>query len=293
VFHAALNPSTEGKPMTGRKSLTKLVLAAGLGAAGLLAMTGSAFAAMADYPSTATYTVPNQTGQAGVPSQVFVPPGRTAVQSLQMTHVKPSFPNGANAGLDLQFRLESPSGTSVQALANSNCANWPNTSDFTVTDSATNEVGSTGFCASLPNGPGKPNQPLSTFNGQPSAGVWTMTVVDVGLFAPTTDGFWNGWTLQINHASPTLKADPAPFKIQKKFAIAARCDANCTVITGGAAGFTSTRLAANTVGTIVAPANKKAQKKGKGVVTLAATDDTGGTATTTVNAKTIKVKKKK
>jgi hypothetical protein len=64
------------------------------------------------------------------------------------------------------------------------------------------------------------------------------------------------------------------------------------VTTGGAAGTTTTQLAANSVGTIVAPALKKAQKKGKGVVTLTATDQTGGTATTTVNAKTIKVKKK-
>ena len=45
--------------------------------------------------------------------------------------------------------------------------------------------------------------------------------------------------------------------------------------------------------TIVAPANKKAQKKGKGAVTLTATDETGGTATTTVNAKTLKTKPKK
>lgn len=85
-----------------------------------------------------------------------------------------------------------------------------------------------------------------------------------------THGQLNGWNLQIIHANPTLKADPAPFKIKKKFAISAVCDANCTVTTGG-----------------------KAQKKGKGVVTLTATDETGGTATTTVNAKTLKAKPKK
>ena len=106
-------------------------------------------------------------------------------------------------------------------------------------------------------------------------------------------GTWNGWNLQISHADPTLKADPAPFKIKKKFAISAVCDANCTVTTGGAAGVTRTQLVANSVGTIIAPANKKAQKKGKGAVTLTASDETGGTATTTVNAKTLKTKPKK
>ena len=117
-------------------------------------------------------------------------------------------------------------------------------------------------------------------------------MVDAGVSdAPL--GSWNGWTLQITHANPTLKADPAPFKIKKKFAISAVCDANCTVTTGGAAGATRTQLVANSVGTIIAPANKKAQKKGKGAVTLTATDETGGTATTTVNAKTLKTKPKK
>jgi subtilisin-like proprotein convertase family protein len=279
--------------MTGRKPLTKLFVAAAVSASALLAMTGSAFAGTADYPSAGTFGVPNNTGQAGIPSQAFVPPGRTPIQSVQLTKVMPSF--GAGGGGDLQLRLKSPSGTEITLLANSNCTTWPNTSAFTISDSATNEVGSPAFCTALTANPagtsGKPNQPLATFNGQPGAGTWTVTVVDVGV--SMTQGSWNGWTLEINHANPTLKADPAPFKIKKKFAISAVCDANCTVTTGGAAGTTTTQLAANSPGTIIAPASKKAQKKGKGVVTLSATDETGGTATTTVNAKTLKTKKKK
>jgi subtilisin-like proprotein convertase family protein len=277
--------------MTGRKPMTKLSIAAAFSVTGVLAMTGSAFAGTADYPSTGTFGVPNNTGQAGVPSQAFVPPGRTAVQSLQLTQVKPSFPMAGGAG-DLQLRLQSPSGTEITLLANTTCDTYPNTSAFTITDSAQFEVGSPSFCSTqLPTGSGKPSQPLATFNGQASAGTWTVTVVDLGLSA--TPGSWNGWTLQINHANPTLKADPAPFKIKKKFAISAVCNANCTVTTGGAAGATTTKLAANSVGTIIAPASKKAQKNGKGVVSLTARDETGGTATTTVNAKTLKTKKKK
>ncbi len=272
--------------MTGR-SLFIVVAAA---ATGLLAMTGSAFAGTANYPSTATFGVPDDTGQAGIPSQVFVPPGRTPVQSARLTKVAPSF--GGGGGQDLQLRLTGPSGTEIQALS-VGCTTYPNTSAFTITDSAALAVDSAGFCTSLAGSPttasGRPTEPLSAFNGQPSSGVWTVTVVDAGT--SDTLGSWNGWNLQITHANPTLKADPAPFKIKKKFAISARCDANCTVTTGGAAGATTTQLVANAVGTIVAPANKKAQKKGKGVVTLSATDQTGGTATTSVNAKTLKTKK--
>jgi hypothetical protein len=277
--------------MNGRKQVTKLLVAAAVGTIALLAMTGSAYAGTADYPSTATFGIPDNTGQAGLPSQVFVPPGRTPVQSVQLTKVAPSF--GGGGGQDLQLRLAGPSGIEIQALS-VGCTTYPNTSAFTIRDSAALSVDSAGFCTALSASPatasGKPTEPLSAFAGQPSSGVWTVTVVDAGISA--TPGSWNGWNLQITHANPTLKADPAPFKIKKKFAISVRCDANCTVRTGGAAGSTTTQLVADSVGTIIAPANKKAQKKGKGAVSLTATDETGGTVTTSVNAKTIRVKKK-
>jgi hypothetical protein len=280
--------------MTRRFSMSKLLIAAAAGGTALLASSGSALAGTASYSSTGTFGVPNNTGQAGIPSQVFVPPGRTPVASLQMTKVMPSY--GAGGGGDLQFRLKSPSGSEITVLANSNCATYPNTSAFTVSDTATSEVGSLAFCTALLANPtgasGRPNQPLSTFNGQPSGGVWTATVVDIGA-NNTFNGSWNGWTLQINHANPTVQGSPAPFKIKKKFAINATCNTDCTVTTGGAAAATTVRLAANSPGTIVVQATKKAQKKGKGAVTLSATDVTGGTATTTVNAKTIKTKPKK
>jgi subtilisin-like proprotein convertase family protein len=276
--------------MTRKISISKLLIAAVAGVIALLTSTASAFAGTANYASTGTFGVPNNTGQAGVPSQAFVPPGRTPVQSVQLTQVKPSF--GGGGGGDLQLRLKSPSGTEITLLANSQCPTYPNTSAFTITDTATNEVDTPTFCTTqLPTGSGKPNQPLSTFNGQAGAGTWTVTVVDIGVSA--TLGSWNGWTLQINHANPTLQASPAPFKLKGKFALTASCNANCSVTTGGAAGATTVKLAANSPGTIVVPATKKARKKGKGVVTLTATDETGGTATTTVNAKTVKAKPKK
>jgi hypothetical protein len=260
---------------------------------GLLAMTGSAFAGVADYTNTSSFSVPNNTGQAGIPQPVSVPPGLTAVQSVELTNVMPSY--GGGGGTDLSLRLTGPNGTSVDVIG-AGCNIYPNTSAFTISDSAALAISDPAFCTALQANPttasGRPAQPLSAFNGIPSAGVWSLTVIDAGV-NNVNNGSFKGWTLHLTHANPTLKADPAPFKIKKKFAISAICDANCTVTTGGAAGATTTQLVANSVGTIIAPANKKAQKKGKGAVTLTATDETGGTATRTVNAKTLKTKPKK
>jgi subtilisin-like proprotein convertase family protein len=272
--------------------MPRLLLATAAALTALLGSSASAFAGTAAYTSSGTFGVPNNTGQAGVPSQVFVPPGRTPVQSLELTKVMPSF--GGGGGQDLQLRLKSPSGTEVHAL-NLGCTTYPNTSAFTISDTASLSIDTPAFCTALAGAPtttaAKPSEPFSAFTGQPSAGTWTVTVVDVGISA--TLGSWNGWTLSINHANPTITASPAPFKIKGKFALSATCDANCSVTTGGAAGATTTQLAANSPGTIVAPATKKAKKKGKGAVTLTATDQTGGTGTTTVNANTIKTKPKK
>jgi hypothetical protein len=279
--------------MTNRKPRTKVCVAAVVGVTALLAMTGSAFAGVADYTNTSSFSVPNNTGQAGIPQPVSVPPGRTPVQGVELTNVMPSY--GGSGGTDLSLRLTGPNGTSVDVIG-AGCNIYPNTSAFTISDSAALAISNPAFCTALQANPttasGRPAQPLSTFNGIPSAGVWSLTVIDAGV-NNVTNGSFKGWTLHLTHTNPTLKADPAPFKIKKKFAISAVCDANCTVTTGGAAGVTRTQLVADSVGTIVAPANKKAQKKGKGAVTLTATDETGGTATTTVNAKTLKTKPKK
>src|SRR3954453_176260 len=194
----------------------KIFAGAVVAVAALLTAAGSAFAGVANYPSTATFGVPNNTGQAGVPSQVFVPPGRTAVQSLQLTKVMPSFCGGG--GRDLQLRLKSPSGTEINILSNG-CATYPNTSAFTITDSAVLSVDSPAFCTALTAAPttanGKPTQPLSTFNGATSGGPREDPVVDGGV-APTL-GSWNGWPLSINHANPKVQAAKAPFKAKGKF----------------------------------------------------------------------------
>ena len=280
--------------MNARKPMTKLFIAAALGVTALLATTGSAFAGVADYPSTATFGVPNNTGQAGLPSQVFVPPGRTPVQSRAAHPGHAELRRRRRPGPPAA--AEGPERNRDQDADLVGCTTYPNTSAFTITRLSRPFRGSPlAFCTALTGiaDDGQREAHRAALDLQRPAERWRLDGHRRRRRAPARPwGSWNGWTLQINHANPTLKADPAPFKIKKKFAISALCNANCTVTTGGAAGATTTQLVANSVGTIVAPALKKAQKKGKGVVTLTATDETGGTATTTVNAKTIKVKKK-
>ncbi len=264
--------------------MPKLLLVTAAAVTALLGSSASAFAGTADYTSTGTFGVPNNTGQAGIPSQVFVPPGRTPVQSLELTKVMPSY--GGGGGQDLQLRLKSPNGPDIHIL-NLGCTTYPNTSAFTISDTASLSVDTPAFCTALAGAPAttsaKPSEPLSAFNGQSSGGVWTVTVVDAGINA--TQGTWNGWRLSINHANPTLTVAKAPFKSKGKFALSATCNADCTVTTGGAAKAATTKVAQNIPGVIVASPTKKAKKKGKGSVTLTAKDQTGGTATTSINLK--------
>jgi hypothetical protein len=263
-----------------------LSLLTALSIAGALALPGAASAGVADYTNDSSFGVPNNTGQAGIPSQVFVPPGRTPVQSLELTNVMPSF--GAGGGTDIQLRLKGPTGTEIQLLSNSQCTFWPNTSAFTISDSAATDINSAGFCSGqLPTGSGKPTDPLSTFAGSPSGGTWTVTVVDLGI--NTTQGSWNGWTLRLTHAPPTLAASRSKLKVKGRLAFNARCDANCTVRAGGAVKPKTQKLLAGSPGLIVAKPTRKARRRLRSHkpvrVKLTATDETGGTATATIRVK--------
>src|SRR4249919_1489363 len=130
--------------------MPRLLLATAAAVTALLGISASAFAGTANYTSTATFGVPNNTGQAGVPSQVFVPPGRTPVQSLELTKVMPSF--GGGGGQDLQLRLKSPNGPDIHIL-NLGCTTYPNTSAFTISDTATLSVDTPAFCTALTGAP--------------------------------------------------------------------------------------------------------------------------------------------
>lgn len=261
---------------------------ASLTALGALGLASSASAGVAEYSTTSTFGVPNNTGQSGLPSETFVPPGRTTVQKVELV-AKPSY--GGGGGADLEARLQGPTGTVVRLFANA-CAVWPNTSAFTISDDATTPITSPAFCTNqLPTGTGKPTDPLSAFNGQASAGAWTVVVVDAGA-NNVTNGSWNGWTLRLTHAAPTVKGSAAKQTLGKTQLLSVTPDADGKVTVGGAAvAGTPVTVSANAVATIpftvTKKVKKKVKKKGKATanVTVTLNDQTNGTATATVPVK--------
>jgi hypothetical protein len=265
---------------------------ASLTALGALGLASSASAGVAEYSTTSTFGVPNNTGQSGLPSQTFVPPGRTAVQKVELVGVKPSY--GGGGGADLETRLQGPSGTVVPLFANA-CAVWPNTSAFTISDDATTLITNAAFCTNLIANPttatGKPTGSLSAFNGQPSAGAWTVVVVDAGA-NNVTNGSWNGWTLRLTHAAPTVKGSAAKQTLGKTQLLSVTPDADGKVTVGGSAvkgpAVTVSADAAATIPfTVTKKVKKKVKKKGKATanVTVTLNDQTNGTATATVPVK--------
>lgn len=269
----------------------RIAAVASLTALGALGLASSAGAGVAEYSTTSTFGVPNNTGQSGLPSETFVPPGRTAVQKVELV-AKPSY--GGGGGADLQTRLRSPSGTVVSLFANA-CAVWPNTSAFTISDDATTLITNAAFCTGLIANPttaiGKPTQPLSAFIGQASAGAWTVVVVDDGG-NNATNGSWNGWTLRLTHAAPTLTGTATKQTLGKTQLLSVNPNADGKVTLGGSAAsgpaVTVSANAATTVPfTVTKKVKKKVKKKGKATanVTVTLNDETNGTATATVPVK--------
>jgi hypothetical protein len=264
-----------------RRSFSALLI----GISGLACFASSAAAGAADYTTTAGFTIPNNTGINGIPSSVFVPPGRTAVQKVELTELQPTFTAGG--GTDLELRLQSPTATEL-TLFGTGCATFPNTTNFSMNDEASELAGSAGFCATeVVGGAGRPNnvdtETFSIFNGATSSGVWTLIVRDVGLQAPT--GIWKGWNLRITHAPPVLTAKAARQRLARTLTLRAGCNAECSLRIGGAARPRTERLAPNSPTLLAVSLKKKVARKirrrgrGRARVRLTATDPTGGTAT--------------
>jgi hypothetical protein len=267
--------------------LKRSLAALAVSTAAFAAFASSAFAGVVDYPSTATFSIPDATDNGGLPSQVFVPPGRTAVQKVELVNVKPSYPGGAGTGFELL--LGSPSTPNRVSLMTSGCSTIPNTTSFGLSDSATISANGAS-CADLLNGPLKPITALSTFIGQPSGGVWTAGVRD--LFIPAGGGNWNGWTLRLTHAAPTIAGTAVKQKLAKTLLLSVTPNANGNVTVGGdAVPGTAVAVTANKAATIpftvTSKVKKKIKKKKKGTanVTVTLADETNGTATATIPVK--------
>lgn len=113
-------------------------------------------------------------------------------------------------GNDLTISLQSPAGTSVM-LINQICGNDDNF--FLNLDDAGAAHG-TIPCPSIGGGTYQPDSPLSAFNGEDPAGVWTLTVTDN---VSQDGGSIEGWTLEVcadppcpSPTLPTLSFDTDP-----------------------------------------------------------------------------------
>jgi hypothetical protein len=278
--------------------LMKLGLATIAAIAGCLALAPSALAGTATYNSTAPMHVFDDSVST---STVTVPPGRTAVQSVEVTNFRVDWPA---SGQEMSTQLVGPDGNSL-FLFTEGCFTYDEQDVWVFSDSgaqtAPNDKDDPK--CDLPGGTFRPTDVFPTFKklaifaGTPASGTWTLRATDNGV-AFTNQGTIESWAVRIVHAPPTLAATaPAAGKVAS-LAINATSDANGTVTTGGGAVPATVPLTANAPRQIAftptRAVRKKLKKKGKARanVTLAFTDETGGTASATV-AFTVKGKKKK
>jgi hypothetical protein len=266
-----------------------ILISAAIAAAAGASLPAAAGAATVEYRNDTPVNVPNNTGIAGVTSTLAIPAGRTPVQSIEVPGVKPFWSSG---GTDLELRLKDPSGTEMNLMV-IGCPAMPNTTNFTITDSASVLVDSTvAFCNNeLNGGSGKPNDPmaktLAFFNGKPSSGNWTLAIRDTGIQAG--GGILNGWGLRITHAPfvPTITAKKQ--KLGKSVKFTAACNADCTLTTGGDAKAKTEQLNQDNSELLSAKLKKKARKRlakrGKAKLKVSVDDGYGDVVTKTVKVK--------
>ena len=271
------------------RTRSRRLLLVGTTAIALLGLAGSAAAATVTYRNDNSLSVPDNTGINGVGTTINVPAGRTPVQSIEAPGIKPFWTSG---GTDMSLRLVGP-GNDQMFLMTTGCPSMPNTTNFTITDSAQFVASSNiNFCpGQLNGGQGRPDDPdgkaMSFFSGKPASGTWTLFVRDLGIFG--TGGVLNGWGLRITHAPFQLSGSANKQKLKSSLLITAQCNANCSLQTGKDAKSKSFTLTQNHSELLKVALTKKARKrlaeKGKAKIGLTADDGYGDTTGTTVKVK--------
>ena len=268
--------------------------------AACLVLAPSALAGTATYNSTAPLHVSDDNGPNGDTSTINVPPGRTPVQSVEVSNFRVDWPASSQ---ELSTQLVGPDGTSL-FLFTEGCFSYEDQDVWVFSDSGTQTAPNDKNdpkCA-LPGGTFKPTdifptfKKLSIFSGKSATGTWTLRAIDNGAQF-TNQGTIVSWAVRVAHAPPTLTVDaPAAGKLAS-LSIKATSNANGSVTTGGGANPATIPLTAGVPKQIAfSPTKairKKLKKKGKARagVSLAFTDETGGTANANVSF-TVKGKKK-
>jgi hypothetical protein len=274
------------------------------GVAGLIVVVAlvaapSALAGTATYNSTGPLHVSDSSTSS---SKITVPPGRTRIQSVEVTNFRVFWPA---SGQEMSTEIVGPDGT-LMNLFEVGCFLYDPADIWTFSD---------GAALSAPNAKNDPkcnlgggafrpvdlpeNRKLSIFSGKDAAGTWTLRATDSGVQF-TNQGDIQTWALTVVHAPPTMNASaPRSSKLGKSLAATVLTDANGSLVTGGAAEQSATPVKAGAVTNVPIKVTKKIRKKvakkGKATVSidLAFTDETGGTANKSVSVKLKKKKKRK
>ena len=150
-----------------------------------------------------TYTstdVPKSISSSGTPTVTSVV---TVGGSGTIVDVNVLGLNGTHTWInDLDFNLQSPAGTTVQIMARS-CGSQDNF-NLSLDDEA---APGSWPCPPTNGGTYQPSNPLSTFDGQNSAGTWTLIIHDN---ANLDGGSLNGWSVEICTAGGGGNPTPTP-----------------------------------------------------------------------------------
>jgi hypothetical protein len=272
-----------------KSTIHRIALLTALAAAtAFISIAGAASAATVTYSNTTAFSVPNNTGIAGVDLKVNVPAGLPPVQKAEV-QMAPSFPTGG--GADLSYKLRDPSGTEMFVML-SPCPFSSNASNFTISDDATYPVGQVTFCNNLQSGgSGLPDDPdgkkLAIFQGKPSGGDWVLNVRDIGL--NTTQGTLRSWAVKLTHEPLAIVGKAKRQRVKRKAKVMLTCNADCSVTAGGDAKGRTYQLDQDEATRVGFPIKGKALNRvadgGKLKLKLTVTDATGETVVKKVKVK--------
>ena len=144
----------------------------------------------------------SETGTPVVTSTLTIPAGSgTSITDINVTGLK-----GTHTYVgDLMITLKSPTGT-IDTLFKEICGN---ATDFDINLDDEAVLGNI-TCPLTGNQTARPLRPLSVFDGQNSAGVWTLTVYD---FSAQDGGTLTGWGLAINCAFVATPINTSPWTL--------------------------------------------------------------------------------
>jgi subtilisin-like proprotein convertase family protein len=238
----------------------------------------SASAGVATYNSTGPLHVGDDNAPNGVTSTITVPPGRTAVQTVEIVNFRVQW---AASAQEMSARVEAPDGTPVQ-LFDEGCFDYEQKDVWGFSDAAAQLTWNDKDDArcDLPGGTFRPVEQLSAFSGKAAPGAWRLRAIDNGVQF-TNQGDIESWAVRITHAPPVLNVTPPQSAdLDRKLKVFATANADGSAAANAGSVNLGPGQQAAVPFKVSKKTRKKVAKKGKARVTVAVsfTDVTGGTA---------------